>query len=434
MKNKTVLFLASLLATTTLASCNGNNKSSSSAPVNDGVPTSMIIPEASQNEEEVGEDAYYPDEILLNHRTATIFVDEEYQLSPIEQFRYTGEDLTYKSADESIVTVDATGKLKGIAAGEADILVADKNNPDLNTTVRVTVSPELSFTADSTTISSLVTELGKVDEEKITEFVDYEMYEKRIYKVVKDEQGNPVLDENQEPKLVLQSYDRYDQRMTLSKSDAYLRIWETDAEVRVETGSTDFTNYEWIFYTNPFYDTYTFHTTCDVKNYYVAATQSFMEDERIEPLYNILDNIFVSGREVFTNSLDNRKTSRFTDIITSDYTNVPSKRIGSNGAGNMIFEDTINFDNETADQDDETRYGIPYGTPTPAVQTARYNVKNNVLIASAIHLEETYDIGDDSFVEKYDIDHKFEDFDEQRSQIYVPDRKEYTEVDMLFSV
>ena len=105
---------------------------------------------------------------------------------------------------------------------------------------------------------------------------------------------------------------------------------------------------------------------------------------------------------------------------------------GSLGDGQMIYGCTVHFDDETADQDTETRYGIPYGTPTPATQAMRYAVKDNRVIALAIHLEETYTIGEDNYVEIYDIDHTYYDFDEDT--LYIPNKKDYTLVDSLFSI
>lgn len=405
--NKKVLILTSLLAVTSLTGCEQAASSflSSIGP--------SIIPSADINEKIEDVSVTYPDELLLNHRVVSVFVNEEYDLKPIQQFNYDGKNIVYECKNPAVATVDEKGHIVGVKTGKTEITAYDKNNPDLKVKIPVYVTPTISSSA----ASDLAEELNKIDETGLSSIVDYEMYEKRIYK-----NGELV------------SYDRFDQRMTVSYDDAYLRIWETDAEIKTANGSIDFTNYEWIFYTNAFFDTYVYHQTGDVKNYFRAATQSYMDGARTGPLLDILENIFVSGSAVMTSAVDNAKISKFADTITADYSNVTDKQIGSDGGGQVLFTCKVSFASDSADQDTESRYGIPYGTPTPAVQTSRYTVKDDRLIAATYHIDETYTIGEDNYVEEYDIDHLYEQVDEEKTQIYVPNRKEYTEVDTLFSV
>ena len=70
----------------------------------------------------------------------------------------------------------------------------------------------------------------------------------------------------------------------------------------------------------------------------------------------------------------------------------------------------------------------------PATQQMRYTVKNNRIIASTITLIQNYDIGDDHYTAYYDIDHKYEDFDEDKSQLFYPDKKNYSRADSIFDV
>ena len=413
MKNRKVLFLTSLLAIASLTGCGGGDESSSepsSSSVNPG-PTPIVVPEADEEKEFDYTAATYPDEILVNHRVASILVNEEYPIKPIDQYKYDGTNLNYEVKDTSIATVDAEGNLKGVKAGETELVVSDKSNPDLKTIVQVIVNAEL----PSTQASAKEEEMRAINEDDYTKIVDFELYEKRVYK-----NGDMV------------SYDRYDQRMTASINDGYFRIWETDAEIKTKDGAYDFTNYEWIFYTNAFFDTYIYHQTGDVKNYLRVATQSYMEGERSAPMYEILDNLFTSGSEIVTNMFDNAKISKFADMITADYSNVSDKYMGSNGAGQMLFGCTITFENETADMDDENRYGIPFGTAMPSTQAMRYVVKDNKMIAYSVHLVSDYEIGEDKYQAVYDIDHKYLPW--ESSSLYVPNRQDYTQVDSIFDV
>lgn len=447
MRNNKVLFLTSLLAVTCLVGCGSNthksslpetsssdpassetssssevsssseassseeSSSSSSSSSNPG-PTPITLPEADETKEFDNTVPYYPKEILLNHRLASILINEEYQLAPIGQYKYDGSTLQYVSKDPSIVTVDETGLLKGIKAGKTEVEVSDKNNPNLKTTVPVTVNKE----CDEDEAATISEALAAIDESGLNQLVDNEMYEKRVYK-----NGEMI------------RYDRFDQRMTISLPDGYFRIWETDAEIKTQNGSADYTNYEWIFHNNRFFDTYIYHTTGNLNNYLRVPTQSFMDEGvRIAPVYEILDNIFTSGREILDKNIKNAKLSDFTDTITADYNNVTNKKLGSNGEGQCIFACDISFANETADQDDESRYGIPFGTPMPAVQSMRYVVENNKLIGYSVHLVSDYEIDGVPYQDVYDIDHKYDEFTAEK--VYDPDRSTYTQVFDLFDL
>ena len=416
MKNKKVFLLISLISITYLVGCKKEEESLFTAPdVADSVDKTAKT---------------YPDELLVNHRLASLVKGEKYELRPLRQFNYDGSNLTYISKDPSIASVDANGLVEGLSAGETEITIADKDNPAFATTIKVIVHAKI----DQNRATELSDAFKLVNEEDVNSVVDYELYEKTIYKV--DGEGENA-------KETMLSYDRYDQRMSVSYDDAYFRIWETDAEIKTEDGAVDFTNYEWIFYTNAFFDTYVYHQTGDVKNYYRAATQSYMETEevdpetgeavpgkRIDPLNDILDNLFVSGHEILTNTVDNSKIAHFNGALGSSDSGT-NRLIGSNGDGEVFFQYTVHFD-EAADQDDESRYGIPFGTPVSIDQTARYTVKNNRLISADIHLDETYEIDGQSYHEAYDINHLYEEF--TKDSLYVPNRKEYTEVDRLFAI
>lgn len=429
MKKNRIALITSILAVACLASC-GGNAHSSSAPIDSSdftsssdfsgsssssalpEPEPIVLPEPDETKEFDNSKTYLPKEILLNHRVASILVDEQFQLSPIAQYKYDGSNLQYESSNDAIVTVSEDGLLKGIKAGNAQITVSDKDHPELSTVVPVTVNAE----SNADQIAAMAEAFNAIDEEGLNQLVDYELYEKSVYR---------------EGELI--RYDRYDQRMVGSKPDGYFRIWETDCEIKTQGGSMDFTNFEWIFHTNRFFDTYIYHTTGDVNNYLRVPTQSFMDEgERIDPVNEILDNLFTSGKEILENMFENAKLSRFTDTVTGDYSNVKNVKVGSNGAGQCVAAFDVIFENETADNDDESRYGIPVGTPMPAVQGMRYVVENNKVISYSVHLTDEYEIDGVKYNEVYDIDHIYHEFGED--SVYDPDKSAYTQVYDIFDL
>ena len=406
MKNNKALLLTLLIAVGSLAGCN-------KIPATPEQGDEEIIPE-SDSSKVFGGEAVSPKGLLLNHKTVATVVGEEYQLECIPQANHDGKSVTFSSANPMVAKVDENGVITGLSAGQTTITVTDKTNPDLKEEVPVYVASTIGMVAQS----KILKRLGQVDETNLRSIVDHEMYEKRIYK-----------------NGVLQSYDRYDQTLVASYDDAYFRILETDGEIKTEGGSITFTEYDWIFNTNKYYDTLVYHQVGDIKTYYPVSTVSYMEESpRYKPMFDILDNLFVSGHEVFTNLFENAKLKGFLEYATSNYSNVTKDLFASvDGESSLLFGCTVNYDS-TATQDDESRYGIPYGTPTPTTYQLRFHVEDDKVLGYTNHGVTTYTIGDDEYEEVYDMDHLYERFDEQKSQIVIPDKSQYTLVDYLFAI
>lgn len=423
MNSKKVLFLTSLLALTTLAGC---GKKASSGNVNDGVPTSMILPEGGEKQEETPDVASYPEQIILNHRTAAFNVGETFKLEPVSQFKYDGANLKYESKNAAVATVDDNGLITGIAAGETEVVVTDKNNPDFKTTVPVVVARSITTEQAGPLCDALNAYEAANPRDEV---VQYMMREKTIAKrKAKKNQNDP------EEEYKQYYYDRSDELMIFSVQDAYLRMIETDSEIRTEDGSIDFTSYDWIFHTNRYFNTLVYHQTGDVKTFYSAPTEDYMDGERCVPLYDVLDTMFSVGHTFFTNRLESLKLSDATDIAANEYNNVFDKKMGSLGDGSLVLSATLKFKDSTADQEDETNYGIPYGTPTPTDQASTWIIKNNKMVATYFTITSTYTIGEYEYLETIKVDYKYDEISEDRHEICDPDRKDYQIVDRLFDI
>ena len=416
MRNKKVLFLTSLLAVTALTGC--GTKTIPAGPI--------VLPEAEQSESFENKIATYPEELLLNHRTAALVVGDTFQLEAVSQFKYAGNNLKFESKDETIATVDETGLITGVAGGVTAITVSDKNNPDFKYDVEVYVTPETAA-AD---VSDICTKLTKYENENpVSEFVQYKMLQKSIFRrPTKQNEEDPDAD------FVRISYSRSDEYSVFSKKDAYLRILETDSEIRTIDGSIDYTSYDWIFHTNKYFDTLVYHQTADTKTFYSAPTQDYMDGERTAPLYDVLDNLFTVGHDYFLNQLENTQFGDATDIAVSDYSNVADKKVGSLGDGSLLVKGVLSFDQSTASLDDERNYGIPYGTPTPTLQDSTWVINDNKVVALYFYLTQEYSYGGNDYIEIMDIDYKYEQISEDRHEIHVPNRNEYVEVERLFEI
>ncbi len=426
MKNKKVLFLTSLLAVATLAGC--GTKTSSKA--DDGVPTSMILPEASEVQGYDNDNVKFPEELLVNHRVAALMVNETLQLEATEQFGYAANNVKYEVKDATVATVSENGLVTGLKAGETEIVVTDKSNPDFKRTVPVAVYGQVA----SADVLGITTALKAYEtEHPVNEVVQRKRitrtFAKRPY--VEPVEGAP---ENDTPYTVF-SADYSDEMMVFSVEDAYLRMLETDSEVRVTDGSVDFTTYDWIFHTNRYYDTLVYHQQGDAKTFYAAATQDYMDaGVRSAPLYDVLDNLFTVGHDFFLNQLDNASFADIADIAENDYNNVEDKKVGSIGDGSLFVHGVLTFKDSLADNDDERNYGIPVGTPTPTTQDSTWIVKDNKVEAIYFYLVQDYIIDDYEYQMIMDIDIKIDELSADRSEIYVPARDEYQLVDYLFAI
>ena len=446
MKNNKLLLFVSLLSVSALAGCG-------SKPSKDDKPIEIVIPEPDQTNVVDNANGSLPEKLIIDNAMVSLLIDEEYEISGLDQYRYPGNNLTFESKDDTIATVDENGKIKGIERGETEIVVTDKDHPELTASIPVTVNVPMSL-SNATSAANM---FNKIDESFIKSIVDNRVVQQTVYKSEilptpeEDDAGdqtdgqtdgqnapeNPAAQE-EEAELygpeTLYRYTRADEKYVMSYEDAYFRILETDADIEAESGSIDYTSYDWVFYTNIFYDTYIYHQTADSKKYLTIPTQSYESKERIEPVLEIMDNIFTSGRDIFVNAFSSCKLSSFTDMVISDYSNVQDKFAGSNGDGQMLFGCTVTFANSTADQDDESRYGIPFGIPTPGTQKMRYIIKNNRVVGMHVVAETTYDIDNYHYRRVYEVDHVYEDIDEQKSQIYYPSKKDYSRVDGIFDL
>ena len=424
--NKKVLLSLALVGV--LSACGTKTSPSNEASKNtivDPITTEVVIP-TKESEETINGEGAYATKLLLNHRSIGLHHKKDraetdprdtVQLQGLPQANHTGENLSFVSADPEIATVDENGLVTAMSDGETTIEVTDKAHPELKATVPVMVYPDVK----TRQANSILNKLAAIDEDDLREVVDHELYQKKKYK-----------------NGVLQLSASWDQHLIASYDDAYFRIVETDADIITEGANLTFKDYEWLFYTNPAYDTWCFHKLGDTKNFFPVPTVSYMDKHlpRTAPMFDVLDNIFVSGREIFTGMFSNAKLEGFLEYAMVDYSNVTREFMASAGDGTFYFGCQVRFPSDKATQDDESRYGIPYGTLTPTTYNLRFLVKDNKVVGWRNHGITTYKIGDDEYEEVYDIDHFYERITDENRETFlaVPNPSEYSLVDYLFDI
>ena len=434
MKLNKVLFL-SLVSIASLAACN-TKTSSTLSPSTSSVPSGPVAPENTkivipekESETEIKGEAAFGNELLLNHRYISVTVGDEGKaissnIRGLARALSPANNLEYKIKDTNIATVDEDGNVVGVAQGETVLEVNDKDHPELKQSVPVYVFTDVRERKTKTTVNVL----NAIDEKGLNEIVDHELYQKSIYK-----NGS------------LHMYKAWDQNFVCSTKEGYFRLYETDGDTKTDNGAISFKDYDWIFHNNEYYDTNIYHNVGGVKTFFPVSTTSYLGQARINPVLDILDNMFTSGREIFTNTMKNCKLESCLDYLISSYSNVFRNAFGAvldeeekASTDTLFFNCKITFDS-TANQEDETNYGIPYGTPTPTTYNIVFTIKDNKLLGYYNHGVTTYTIGEDQYEEIFDIDHYFERITEENREkfIFIPNaeqQKAYSEVDNLFDL
>lgn len=495
------------------SSDSSSSSSSSSSEEDIGpVPSEVVIP-SDNGGTSYPADKPYSDYLLLNYSNVSLTLGNEkdgsVQLRGLPRPLQPANNLSFRSLDSAIASVDASGKVTAVGQGQTSIEVSDKDHPDVKKLVPVNVFgnlvpaiPEVEgehYTEEEAAAYNaehglsegdegyVTTEDWKVepipevpnDKEKIAQITDDlavtvngvhftqeeidaaqpgdPAYGKKTkdYKVLPEKDSLTEIVDHELREMSTwkngqrQIYNVWDETLIASKDEAYFRITETDGDIVTEDGAMTFEDSEWIFNTNKYYDTYVFHTLHGVKNYYPVSTVNYMPsdpnvNERYVPMYEILDNLFTSGHDIFTNTLENATMADCVDIASKSYTNVVKNCVGGflDADGNptstkdLFFDCVLDFADQTADQDDETQSGIPYGTPTPATQRMMYTVKDGKLVHYRIELVMDYSFGGDDYQKIYLIDHSYERFtaENRDSLLFIPDASQYTLVDYLFAI
>ena len=458
------------------SSDSSSSSSSSSSQEDIGpVPSEVVIP-SKDSEQDYAADKAYSDYLLLNYSNLSLAVgnakDSSAKLRGLPRALQPATNLSFTSLDPSIATVDAEGNVSAVKSGKTSIEVADKDHPDVKKLVPVSVFDELvpaipevdgvhytqaeidaaqegddawgktvddwkiepvdEIPNDKEKIAQITDALFSVDESNLTEIVDHELREMSTYKNGKR-----------------QFYNVWDETLVASKDEAYFRIYETDGDTKTEDGAMTFEDSEWIFSTNQYYDTYVFHTLHGTKNYYPISTVDYIPEDptvnnRYAPLYDVLDNLFTIGHEIFTDTLEDATMETCLDIASKDYSNVVKNCTGGflgqdgevSSTTDLFLDCVLDFPGEKADQDTETNYGIPYGTPMPATQRMIFTIQDSKLVHYRLELIQNYSFGGDDYQKIYYIDHSYERITDANRDFYmvIPDVSGYNLVDYLFAI
>ena len=403
-------------------------------------PTPISPVDPDEEEEFDFTERQYPNELLTSRRIVSVFVNEELGVKGTPQFKYSGQNVSFSIANPAIATVTENGVVKGVSKGKTVLTVSDKDNPDFKAEMDVTVNEEFANQTEAKARNTAIYNASKSEGRQ--SLVDKNMITRDIYRYRED-------DTNKENPFHYYS-EFLDQRITLDKTNAYFRLVENDSEVKAEEGEMEFSNGDMVVENNEFYDTYLFRESGSAKRYLKVNAQDYMSGkDRLAPVYDALDNVFTSGKGIFSNTLQYGSLSwmnRVFNMLSGDDSGegeegeegqdevegeVTATRYGFCDDESMVILGSSSY-SDVFDQDDESRYGQPCYAPYTADQTMRLTVTDGRVVSYHVDVLQKYSYGGYNYEERYSVDHVYSNV--TADDLYIPNKADFTEVFDLFDL
>lgn len=344
---------------------------------------------------------------------------------------YKEDQLVFTSSNPSVATVDASGKITGVALGTTTINVKTKDNKyNLNCNV---------FVTESKTVEAGVNEL-------------HEMYNQigstRCTKAAEIEIAGQKLIKNN----VVQSSYKSVEVIQVDAENAYFKVESDDLNTKTANGSISKSSGAWIFYTDADFNTFMFHKTPSAKRYMIMKTYKYMENngKRIDAIYGVLDMFFVAGRDIATDLLASASTigelegdSGLLDLVDNDYSNCTKEFLGS-GEKNLIALTSVTFTDQDFSLSDEESTGAVgstafidetdfAGDKYNAIQYIDYYFNNYSLVGYNVSVEENWTASRENNA-KYSYQFSRSSYFEKEFELEIPDISEYAKVDSLYDL
>lgn len=397
---KALTLLTSCIGIVALASC---AKNGSDVIPKDGKYNEFDFRGAGYNEK----DYFALKDVLYNLKVG------ESQSLNIETFpnAYSSSSLTFSSKDESIVTVDESGKITGVSKGVTDVEIKSKDGA-VSSYVRVVVSSKSNKSGCSSAISY---------NQAIYDAADYVAPKKAIRYQYSVESYNceGVRDHAMESFEVM-AYDGATGYFMYDGPSVYFKVPGGAPEVKDGT---------WIFYPlNAGIKTRLIHITPRGKTFYDINTANYNKDyDRITR--DILNFFFVSGEKILSNFLsDYEGKEDFSDFDSNGTTlyNVDDQTLY------MTYSSTGGTQTITADY--EINYvDIPAGTVCETSLDMSYLFQSGRCTASNYAVQMAYERdGKDwtrDFIQRSTYDGDFEAFKPQN-----PKDNGYNEVSSIYDL
>ena len=403
MKTKFLSLLVSAVGIVALSACAKNGGT---------VTDDSFIPANGKYEEFDFRSPGYLDNdyFALKHLIYDLFVGESKQIV-IDTLPtgYATSSLVFSSKDESVVTVDQTGKLTAVSKGIADVEVKSQDEA-VSSFVRVVVSsPTTQEDSEDviTAFNNAHDELGYANK-----VLRYE-YSEELYSC------EGVLDHGTKS-FELMGYDA---------AQGYFFVEGPSLYFKTPGGTPELANGKWIFYPiNQGVMTRLIHITPTAKNYFDINTANYESYDRI--IRDIMNFFFVSGEQIMDNLLDAYDGAEdFNDFLGYSTTQL----FGVND-NSLFYKYTEARNNRVVSADDEINY---YDIPADTVYNYEYQQNTIYSAGRALGLDVTltffYERDGKNWTREFNRSQLFEsDFD--TTKIQNPKDNGFQEVDSIYDL
>lgn len=337
------------------------------------------------------------------------------------------KEAKFKSLDESIATVDETGKVSGVKKGHTQIEVSAKDG-SRKELVNVYVN-------EATKTNTSLSILNKI----------YENSQDPSYKADTVLWTHEIVQQDMLREGKVYNSAKYIEELAYvaTDNDAYFMVTSEDIAIKTEDGAPEVSNGTWRFFVEKeSHVTYLLHETSSAKRFMQINTQSYSGRPLIDPILDVLDMFFVDGRTIVTDMMDDASgvdqmgpKGFITDCLTNPYDNVKLSCGSETGVDDLHVDLALtNEDSEENPQiisaEEEFNIEIPAGTHYDQVAEEEYFFNHDRVTGWNYAVDLSYELDG----KKCDrVFKKSTRYDRSYECVY-PDLKAYSEVDSIYDL
>ena len=357
-----------------------------------------------------------PTDIRLGSSAAGLLVGESktlsYKLYPSAAYN---AEVKFTSDNEDVVTVSNDGTLKAVGAGKANVTATAG---DASQTIPV-------YVANAAGVNDI--------KSAATKALAYQAANPITAAKCVEVRNNFTAGSDG---VYYKGYNDYC-TYTVSETGAFVSIDGFEEDLYTKEGALNKTRYAWIFHTDEDYATHMYHISDGTKTRLMLNTQSYIGQDRINPIYDILDGLFRSGRKIATNQTEGAYEADFTEYASgtssqsSGFLNKCSN-FGTAENGDLFRLTYKGSSSEYLAASDEADYEIPAGTFTQSTYVYNMTWYKGVLVCFEIDQVMKYKIDNEDYRRDTKICFAYSANSDVKYDL--PNDKEYREVGDVFDL
>ena len=374
----------------------------------------VVPPTPEEEEENLHPYSFAPTAIDVSKKKISLGVGEETsfitRISPVIAY---DAGLVYSSDNEAVATIDAEGKITGVAVGNANITVKYDKDNRISTSIPVSVFTRIGGKSQELTdavaaMLEVQKGLDEIDTVHMAEYRDFGVYKNGV-----------------------KTYGTIEYTHTYeSKSNAFFYYGWHEETMKVAGGNFEPSDGAWIINTDKGFDTHLYHISGNTKTSLVVPTQSYMDKgTRIDCVKKLLSTLFSGADELFYTAYEDVLSTEDLDEDFSNFRNfITGGYIGDGVVGYTLIQNGVK---ETMDAEDEKDYHIPANTEVTLGITLHCTWKNGLVTTKEIIQRFDYVLDGEPCYLEWKIHDSFET---TGFNLPYPVESEYRQVDTIFDV